>query len=354
MNTTVSTPVRGLIAVLAFMTLVVFGATCAYMAAGWTLADALYMVLLTVYTVGYGEVRPIDTPYLHVVTIATIVLGCTGMIGVTGALVQVLTFSQVQQLLGGNRTKMDIQKLNGHVIICGFGRIGVKLAKDLAASRAPFVILERDEGRLAQARELGYLCHHGDATEEAALRAVGVDRARILATVLPEDAANVFITLSARNLNPRLEIIARGEEPSTERKLRHAGADQVVLPTHIGAERIAEMILFPETVRFIRKSDRMQVFEKTLRDLGLELHVVQISEGTAVARQTVSELEARAKGALFVVQVERPDGECVTRPPGDFRLEPGDGLVVIGRVGGPINAIFSAPAERARAGRTVY
>jgi voltage-gated potassium channel Kch len=350
----VNTPLRGLIAILVFMTVVVVASTGAYMAAGWHFGDALYMVLLTVYTVGYGEVRPIDTPYLHVVTIATIVLGCTGMIGVTGALVQVLTFSQLQQLLGGNRTKMEIQKLNGHVIICGFGRIGVKLAKDLAASRAPFVILERDEGRLAEARELGYLCLHGEATDEAALIAAGVKRARILATVLPEDAANVFITLSARSLNPKLQIIARGEEPSTEGKLRHAGADQVVLPTHIGAERMAEMILFPETVRYIRKSERMQVFEKTLRDLGLELHVVQVAQGTAVARQTVSELEARAKGALFVVQVERPDGECVTRPPADLRLEAGDGLVVIGRVGGAINAIFSAPAERARAGRTVY
>jgi len=172
--------------------------------------------------------------------------------------------------------------------------------------------------------------------------------------VLPSDAANVFITLSARSLNPKLEIIARGEEPSTEGKLLHAGANRVVLPTHIGAERIAELVLFPETTRFIRGSERMQTFEKTLRDLGLELEVVVVAPGTAVAGLTIAELEVRAKGAFFVIQVEQPNGDCITRPPSDTQVQAGDGLVVVGRRGGQINTIFNAPAERARAGRTTY
>jgi len=354
LSTETGTPTQHLVAVIAFMVVVVLAATFAYMLAGWSFGDAIYMVLLTVYTVGYGEVRPINTPYLHGVTIATIVLGCTGMILFTGYLVQALAFSQIQQLLGGNREKMDIQKLKDHVIICGFGRIGVNLAKDLTVGRAAFVVLERDERRLAEARELGYLCLHGDATDEHSLRAAGVERARILATVLPEDAVNVFITLSARSLNPTLQIIARGEEPSTERKLRQAGANHVVLPTHIGAERMAEMVLFPETTRFVRGSERMVAFEKTLRDLGLELKVVMVNPGTAVVGLTIAELEARGKGAFFVVQVEHHDGECVTRPPGTLKVKEGDGMVVVGRAGGQINAVFSAPRERARAGRAVY
>ncbi len=347
-------PLPSLLAILAFMGVVVIAATAAYMAAGWSFGDALYMVLLTVYTVGYGEVRPIATPYLHVVTIATIVLGCTGMILITGFLVQLLTYYQVQQLLGGGRAKMDIEKLTGHVIICGYGRIGAKLAKDLTQGGAALVILDRDEGTLGEAREQGYLCLHGDATDEAALRAVGVERARVLATVLPSDALNVFITLSARSLNPGLQIIARGEEPSTERKLRQAGANQVVLPTHIGAERIAEMVLFPETARFVRRSERMTAFEKTLRDLGLDLEVIVVAPKTAVVGLTIGELEARARGAFFVVQIERPGGEYVTRPPPELRVGEGDGLLVVGRAGGAMNAVFKAPAERARAGRTVY
>jgi voltage-gated potassium channel Kch len=332
------------VGVIAFMVTIVVAATTAYMAAGWPFGDALYMVLLTVYTVGYGEVRPVDTPYLHGVTIATIILGCTGMIMVTGYLVQVLTFSQVQRLLGGNRVKSQIDHLKGHVIICGYGRIGVRLARELAQGGAAFVVLERDEDSFVEARDMGYLCWHGDATDEAALRAVGVERAQILATVLPSDAVNVFITLSARGLNPDLRIIARGEEPSTERKLLQAGANQVVLPTHIGAERIAEMVLFPETARFARGSRRMGEFQKTLGDLGLELEEVVIAAGTVAAGLTVGELEARAGGPFFVVQIDRGGGEPILHPPADLSIAPGDGLLVVGRGGGRINAVFTARA----------
>ena len=354
MNGLAGSPFRNLASIIAFMLALVGLMTAAYMSAGWSFGDAIYMVLLTVYTVGYGEVHPIDTPFLHFVTISTIVLGCTGMILVTGALVQVFTFSQIQQLLGANRVKTDINKLNGHVIVCGFGRIGVMLAKDLAAGGAAFVVLERSEARLSQARDLGYLCWQGDATDETSLSAVGIERARILATVLPDDAANVFITLSARSLNPGLQIIARGEAPSTETKLMQAGADKVVLPTHIGAERIAEMILFPETARFIRGSERMQDFEVVLRDLGLEMEVVIVADKTAVTGMSIRDLEDRAKGAFFVVQINQRNGETITKPPGDTRIEAGDGLVVVGRSGAGLNALFTSPKERPRAGRTTF
>jgi Trk K+ transport system NAD-binding subunit len=327
------------------MVVIASASTIAYMAAGWSFGDAIYMVLLTVYSVGYGEVRPIDTPYLHTVTIATIVLGCTGMIAVTGSLVQVLTYIEFKRLLGGDRVKTEIDKLRDHVIICGFGRIGVRLAEDLAVGGARFVIVDRGEAAIAEARDLGYLCWLGDATDEAALKAVGVERARVLATVLPGDALNVFITLSARSLNPTLQIIARGEEPSTERKLIQAGADQVVLPTWIGAERMAELVLFPETTRFIRGSERMRGFDKVLRDLGLEMEVAIAAGDTAAVGLSVRELEARAQGAFFVIQIDRADGEAVTRPPGDLRIAAGDRLVVVGRSGGAINAIMTARAQ---------
>ncbi len=339
---------------LAFVTVVVIGSTLAYMRAGWSFGDAFYMVLLTVYTVGYGEVRPIDTPYLHWVTIATIVLGCTGMILVTGFLVQALAFAQIRQLMGGDRARMDIAKLKDHVIVCGFGRIGVRLAKDLATGGAAFVVVDREEDALAEAAELGYLFHHGDATDEDVLHVVGIERAKVLATVLPDDASNVFITLSARSLNATLQIIARGEQPSTERKLLQAGANQVVMPTYIGAERIAEMVLFPETARFVHGSERMRAFEQTLQDLGLELEVVKVAEGTAMAGRTVAEVEAHASGAFFVAQIERAQGETVARPPADLTIAAGDRLLVVGRGGGRISAILNAPAERARAGRTTY
>lgn len=347
-------PGRTLGSIVIFMVAVVVVATAAYMLAGWSLADALYMVLLTVYTVGYGEVHPIDTAYLHGVTTVTMILGCTGMILLTGALVQFLTISQMQQIFGMKRMTRDIDRLSDHVIVVGFGRIGMMLARELHAGEASFVVVEQDAKRVADARGLGYLCVVGDATDEESLVAAGIARARALATVLPNDAANVFITLSARRLNRQVEIIARGEMPSTESKLVQAGANRVVLPTHIGAERIAEMILYPETSRFLRASDKMQELERTLRGLGLEMQVVVVPEKGAFTGLAIEEIERRAMGRFFVVQLNRRDGNAITTPGGDLTVNAGDGVVIVGRGGQASRALFDAPPEKVRAGRQVF
>ncbi len=151
--------------------------------------------------------------------------------------------------MGFAACKKKIDRLTDHVIICGYGRIGQMLARELQAGKSAFVIVERGDGRMTAARELGFLSLQGDATDEDVLRLAGISRARALATVLPDDAANVFITLSARSLNRELTIIARGEAASTEGKLIQAGADRVVLPTRIGAERMAELLLYQNVAK---------------------------------------------------------------------------------------------------------
>jgi voltage-gated potassium channel len=344
-------PGRTLFATVLFMLALVALATLGYMAAGWSFADASYMVLLTVYTVGYGEVHPISTPYLHAITMATMILGCTGMILLTGALVQFLTITQLQRVFGVKRMKAEVDKLDGHVIVVGFGRIGLMLVKELKAGGAKFVVLEQSETRAQQVRELGHLCIVGDATDERSLRDAGITRAHTLASVLPDDAANVFITLSARSLNPKIEIIARGEMPSTEAKLIQAGANKVVLPTHIGAERIAEMILFPETARFLRASAKMQELERTLRGLGLDMSVVVVPEKGALTGLTIAEIERRADGPLYVVQLNRQAGEAITTPDRATKVQAGDGVVIVSRSGQAVRAMFEAPPEEIRAGR---
>lgn len=347
-------PGRTLGAIVAFMLAVVTLSTAAYMAAGWSFPDAFYMVLLTVYTVGYGEVHPIDTTYLHTVTMSTMILGCTGIILVTGALVQFLTITQLQQIFGTKRMVKEINQLTGHVIIVGFGRIGVMLAKELKSGGAAFVIVEQNEKRVAEARGLDYLCVAGDATDESSLQAAGVTRARALATVLPNDAANVFITLSARSLNHDIEIIARGEMPTTESKLVQAGANRVVLPTHIGAERIAEMILYPETARFLHNSEKMQELERTLRGLGLEMQVVVVPEKGAFTGLAIEEIENRAMGQFFVVQLNRRDGDVFTTPDRTLKVQAGDGVVIVGRGGQASRALFDAMPEKMPAGRVSF
>lgn len=337
-------PLRMLVATLIYVGVLFVTATLGYMAAGWTLGDAAYMVLLTIFSVGFGEVQPIDTMYLRTLTSIVIVLGCTGMIVLTGALVQVFTLFQFRRMMGFDRMMSDIQKLHGHVIICGFGRIGFQLAKALGDARRGFVIIERDIENANEAKALGLLCIVGEATDEEVLKLAGVDKARVLATVLPDDAANVFITLSARSLNPRLEIIARGEAPTTENKLFHAGADKVVLPTHIGAERIVELILFPATVNMIKDSAEMAARKRALQDLGLDLEVVIAAENGALTGLTVGEAERRASGAFFVVQIDRKNGLSITHPGEDVTIEPDDAALLVVRGSRlAVGAMFTMP-----------
>jgi len=333
MNDFFRPPLRNLTLTILYMVAVFVLATVSYSLVGWSLGDALYMVVLTIFTVGYEEVRPIDTPLLREITMSVIVLGCTGMIFLTSALVQFITINQLQQIFGTKRMQSQIDKLTDHVIICGFGRIGQMLAQELKAGGVRFVVLERSDDRSAQARDRGYLTMQCDATDETALKAAGITRARALATVLPDDAANVFITLSARSFSKSVEIIARGEAPSTEKKLRHAGADEVVLPAHIGAERIAEMIFHPETSAFVPGSDAMRDFERTLHLLGLEMEVLIAAEGGRLPGLSVEEIEALAGGRFLIVQLNRRSGGSITNPAPDARVEAGDGIVTVGRDG---------------------
>lgn len=324
-------PLRNLAFGVLYMLVVMALAVGAYIMAGWDFGDALYMVIITVYTVGYGETMPVDTPLLRGITMSVIVLGCTGMIFLTGALVQFITLNQLNQVLGFKRMNAQIDSLRDHVIVCGFGRIGLMLAQELKAGGIRIVVLEQADAAVALARDLGYLCIQSDATDEEALQAAGIVHARTLATVLSNDAANVFITLSARSLNPKLEIIARGELPSTESKLLQAGANKVVLPAHIGAERIAEMILYQETAAFIRGSDKMKDFEKVLVSLGLDMDVVVAAPESSVIGKTIDAIERQSGGSFFVVQLNRRGGEAVARPDPETVIEAGDGLVLVGR-----------------------
>jgi len=346
-------PTQSLFRALAFVSLVFVASMTGFVLSGWSLGDAAYMVLLTMFSVGFNEVHPIITPWLRALTMATILLGCTGMIVLTGALVQFLTQLQLNRLLGTDRMKAQIDKLSGHTIICGYGRIGQQLARELAAAKQGFVIVERNQAKLIPAQAAGYNCLIADATNEDALQEAGIERARVLASVLPDDATNVFITLSARNLNRELEIIARGELPSTESKLIHAGANKVVLPTHIGAERIAEMILYPTTARFLDQAPTMRDLKRGLHEFGLELEAVTVPSNGTLTGVTVGEAEQRGNGGYFIVQIDRPGGQSFVHPSEDVRIEAGDTVILVLR-GSKVAAgsIFNTPKSAIKMGRS--
>ncbi|MBU6180822.1 MAG: NAD-binding protein [Verrucomicrobia bacterium] len=329
-----SQPRVTLLYALGFIILVIILFTIGYRLAGWSWSDSLYMVVITAFSVGYGEVRPVDTNGLRVLTAALIFLGCTGIIFVTGSLVQWLTEAQIQRVLGGRRMQHEIERLRNHIIICGYGRIGRMLASQLREGAASFVVIDIDPERITEAHEDGSLTLHGEATDEGILRAAGITRAKVLATVLPNDASNVFITLSARNLNPAIRIIARGEVPTTEKKLLQAGADRVVLPAHIGADHIAHLILHPNATELLdRQSPDGRELENHLGSLGLRLEEIEIGPESGFANRPVGEVERDAGGRIITVAIQRKEGGTDVSPPPTATLFPGDALVVLRRVG---------------------
>jgi len=326
-------PMRNMFAGVAFVLVVSVLAMIGYIGHGWSVGDAFYMVVITVFTVGFGEVQPVDTMGLRAITIGLIITGCTGMIFLTGALVQAITVAQFQFVFGQKRMIRQIEQLRDHVIVCGFGRTGSMLARELKAAKAGLVILETHAESCAEARDLGFLCLQADATDEHVLAQAGIRHARTLATVVSSDAVNVFITLSARALNPELQIIARGELPATERKLLQAGANAVVMPAHIGAEQIASMILFPAIAAMIPSLERRRQMERDLRLLGLELEVVLAAEGSRYVGRTIEEIERMAESSFLIVAIEHAGSGTLERPQGDTVLRAGDGVTLLGRGG---------------------
>ncbi|MBF2077221.1 MAG: potassium channel protein, partial [Synechococcales cyanobacterium T60_A2020_003] len=232
----------------------------------------------------------------------------------------------------GNRPA-GIETLKGHVIICGYGRIGQSLAVEMDHARQKFLIVDNSGDRITKAQDRGYLTLLGNAADEHVLLSAGIEHARFLATVLPDDASNVFITLTARGLNPNLIILARGEYPSTENKLKLAGADHVVLPATIGAQRMAHMITHPAALDFLEQSEGGRTLNELLSGLDVQVDELAIPHDSPLVGGPLSNVEIKGQGSFIVVAVRRATGETITRPDHTLNILGGDTLIVMGRRG---------------------
>jgi voltage-gated potassium channel len=304
--------------------------TVGYFWSGYGWIDAIYMVTITVFGVGFGEVHELDAG-MRVFTIGLIVCGCSSLIYILGGFFQMLAEGELNRALGFRRMTKEIEALSGHVIICGFGRIGRVLAAELQTENVKFLVVDTAEERRIAAGEQRHLVLAGDATKDETLRAAGIERARALVTALPNDALNVFITLTARYLNPSLFIVARGEDHGTEKKLLRAGASRVVLPSAIGAERMAQMITRPGMLEFFQKGD-VHAVAQDLESVGLGIREVQVSE--RMIGRTVAELEDSGHGGFLVLSILRIGGTVVQNPKPDLVLAEEDRLLLLGHQGG--------------------
>ncbi len=305
-------------------------AVLGYRIQGWSWLDSLYMVVITIFGIGYGEVRPVETPLLKTYTIGVIVMGYASFFYVFGSFVQMVIDGEVNHLLGVRRMIRQIEELHNHVVICGYGRMGRLLAEKLASRGQQLLIIDLDETRIQQASDAGHLVLRGNATEDELLCAAGVERAAILATVLSDDVANLFITITARELNPKLRILARAEQPGNAAKFRAVGADQVILPAAAGADRLAQMILRPSAEALLRRADLPQAFFDHLETLGLVLGELQVHARSHLLNQPLAQLNQHKPLNFLVVALRKQNGHVVMRPDDDALMNLGDSVIVLG------------------------
>jgi len=318
---------RGLyIGALAFLAVIIAG-TSAYWLEGWTLSDAFYMVIITVFSVGYEEVEPVATHTLRTLTICIIVAGDASKVYFVGSLVGFITGGEIGKVMDEQRKSRDIQSMNGHAIICGYGRIGQVLARELEAKNFPFLVLDNNAERVALAHAHGYQALMGDAGEESTLSEAQIEKAVVFATVLPNDMVNVFITLTARNMRPDLRIIARAEDPATEKKLKQAGANEIILPAFAGGMQIANSITEASLESVLKGGSRH--LTNDLKELGVEIIEHPIVANGVDDRKTVQQLLRGVETHCLVLAVKKPDGSLLQHPPGTYRLEASDVVVML-------------------------
>ena len=315
-----TTTTRLVFLLLLLVALPVAGALGLVLIEGWSFFDALYMAVITLTTVGYDEVRPLGTGG-RMLVIAYLVVGLgVFLYGVTH-LGELLIRGELRRRLGWRLMNATLRSLKDHQIICGCGRTGSKLGALLAERGERFVIVDRDSGALAAARESGWPALVGDATDDATLRSLRIGRAKGLAAVLNSDADNLFVVLSARLLNPGLNILARATDEASIGKLERAGADRVVNLHHIGATKMAHLLANPGLVD-------VTAFGGAGEE-GMDLVQVAVSADSPHCNRTLADADLNAHG-VTVVGIRREDGELLLLPSGATSVLAGDTLTALG------------------------
>jgi voltage-gated potassium channel len=288
---------------------------------GWTWFDGLYMVVTTLTTIGYQEVHPLSHAG-RIFNVFVILAGVSLVLLGVGALSQALLEFELQSFFGRRRMEREIGRLDGHFIICGMGRVGRSVARELSRKPAPFVMIENAEAKRQRYTSENWLVIAGDATQEETLRQAQIDRASGLIAATTTDATNLYIVLTARGLNPRLKIIARASEDSAEKHLLTAGADSVVSPYSFAGQRIAQSLLRPHVVTFL---------DTATTHLGMDLEIgeIHITPESAFAGKTLESSRIRQERGVIVLAIKRNDAMRFNPAP-DERIESGDCLIAMG------------------------
>jgi len=310
-----------LIATVALAVVIAVGTFGYRMIEGWPWMDGLFMTFITLTTIGFAEVRPLsDLGRFFTIFIALTGIGIVTFVAARSA--QVLLVSERLR----ERTKMKrINNLDDHYIVCGYGRVGQRLVEDLEEAGRDFVVIDQADREVEQLQEEGHLYVKGNAEEEDTLQEAGIDRAFGIILALPEDSSNVFVTLTAREMNPNVFILARTIDHRNRSKLLHAGADKVIAPSEVGADRMAQVILRPNVDQFL---------ERVLRAgaLSLQIDEVEVHPGASLAGQSLAESNFRQQYSAVVIGIiDQSEGNQMRfNPSPNDRIQEGDILIVLG------------------------
>jgi voltage-gated potassium channel len=308
-------------AVLAVVVALGLGTLGFHLIEGWPILDSLYVATQTVTTVGYGDVAP-ETTGGRIFATIFMLAGVGIVLYALTSTVQSIVQLELLATFGRRRLLRKMSKLRNHFIICGAGRVGSRLVRSLQESDEAFIVIERDPVKVAELADLGVAVLVRDATLEGTLREAGVEHARALAACLPDDADNVYVVLTARDLNQRLHIVARAAEEQAEAKLIRAGANRVVAPTIIGGHRMAVALTKPAVGDFIDSI--------TANTLGLAFEQLEVEPSSTLAGRKLSETNIRSELDIVIVSIRRSHGEMLFNPSGEAVIEAGDMLIAIG------------------------
>jgi voltage-gated potassium channel len=309
-------------ALMALAAAILLGTLGFYLIEGWSLADSLYVTVQTLTTVGYGDVPP-HTAEGRLFAVLVMLVGAGGVALAVSTIVQSVVQSELVATFGERRRSKQMSKLHNHYIVCGSGRVGSNLVRDLIRANESFVVIEQDQQRATEFSQRGVHVLVGDATLEEILREARVEHARGLAACLPDDADNVYVVLTARDINPGLRIVARAAEEQAESKLLRAGASHVVAPTIIGGHRMALALTKPAVSEFMDSI--------TASELGLGFEQVEVDAASSLVGRKLSETPIRSELDVVIVSIRRQGGKTLFNPSGTAEIENGDILIAIGQ-----------------------
>ena len=289
---------------------------------GYSWFDGFYMTLTTITTVGYQEMRPLSHAG-RVFNSFLILFGVSAMFLAVGAMTQTIIELELQDTYGKGRKRRMIENLHDHFIVCGFGRVGRNACYEFQRADAPFLIVDRNEQRVAKAVDAGMLAIVADATQDNSLRQAGVLRARGLIAALPSDAENLFIILSAKTLNPTLTVVTRVSEEEAGEKLRRAGADTVFTPYTMAGRQLADALLRPHVVEFLD-------FARSNIGSKITMEQVCVASKSELSNQSLGQLSQLRKSGVIVLAIRTQKGETIFNPPDEIEISAGDFLIVMG------------------------